>query len=248
VIAFGLAMCGRIAAKSPKVSEKPPLLASDVGRLLGLLVHDLRNPAATIAANSDFLKDIEIPDEDGQEALADVQIALDELRRGLELVAWVGRWLCGQPAVGESEADVGQAMEVLCRSIVDDKGSPRLELDRSGSLRARGGGAAGPILRALIDNARAHARNGPITLRVRREGDEVVVEMEDTGRALAPELREAAFTLAGQQQLKGRGDGRYGRFASLLACGAAAESIGGRIEPAGEDGRAIFRLRLPAGA
>jgi signal transduction histidine kinase len=217
-----------------------------VGRLLGLLVHDLRNPAATIAANTDFLKDIEFQDDDARDALADVHIALDELRRGLELVSWVGRSLSGQPAVADATADVVPAVEGVCRSVADERGLPKVEIVGDGPFRARGGGSVAPMLRALIDNSRAHARNGTVVVRVRREGSEILVELEDSGRAIALELRDVAFTLTGQQQLKGRGDGRYGRFASLLACGVAATSLGAKIEADGEDGRAVIRIRLVA--
>jgi signal transduction histidine kinase len=146
--------------------------------------------------------------------------------------------------VAEADADVVPGLQGLLRTITDSRGFPQLDVSGQGPFRARGGGAVGPIVRALVDNSRAHARSGPIYLRVSRDGDEVIVEVEDNGRAIARELREAAFTLPGQQLLKGRGDGRYGRFAALLACGIAVQSIGGRIEPDGEDGRAIFRLRL----
>ena len=42
------------------------------GQVLGLLVHDLRNPAATITANVDFLQEVGLDDTDSVEALQDV--------------------------------------------------------------------------------------------------------------------------------------------------------------------------------
>ena len=91
---------------------------------------------------------------------------------------------------------------------------------------------------------------------VRRPGDFCVqgsletpmprVEVEGAGRAIAPELRDIAFTAAGQLKLKERSDGRYGRSLGLFAAGLLAQAMGARLEAGGTDGAAIIRVVLPA--
>jgi len=73
-----------------------------------------------------------------------------------------------------------------------------------------------------------------------------VVELRDRGPALGADLRESAFTLPGQQVLKGRSDGRYGRVAGLFTVGLLARAIGATIEADEEEGAALFRIRLAA--
>jgi hypothetical protein len=56
--------------------------------LFGLIVHDLRNPAATLSANLGFVRDgmgdPTLPQSELQEAIADSEQALGDLMRGLD--------------------------------------------------------------------------------------------------------------------------------------------------------------------
>ena len=114
----------------------------------------------------------------------------------------------------------------------------------AGPLRARGGSVAAKIVEVLLANAAMHARKGPVTVRAAREGEAVVVTHLDTGRALGADLREKAFTLAGQHDLKGRPDGRYGRACGLFALRLACDAIGATVEAGGADGAATFTIRF----
>ena len=65
--------------------------------LFGLIVHDLRNPAATLAANLGFVREVvddpTVPRSRRLiEALSDSQQALLDLMRGLDQLSWIGRW------------------------------------------------------------------------------------------------------------------------------------------------------------
>lgn len=218
--------------------------AAAMSRLLALLVHDLRNPAATLGANVDFLREVGGSDEDSVEALADMAVALDELKRGLEQVSWIGRWFAGQGALELEELDVGRRLEAL------GAGSGPLRIDVSvegisGALPA--GNAIVRIVEILLDNVRHHQRRGLVTVRARRDGDSIVIEVEDEATPVAPELRERIFTLEGQGDLKARADGRYGRFAGMLAIAALCATIGATIEASeGAQGGALFRLTARA--
>ena len=218
----------------------------DLRRLLGLMVHDLRNPAATIRANVTYVREVgAAPEtiEDVQEALADVDQALSDMLRGLDHLSWLGRMLVGESVVRVADGDVA----ALAASYVEKETSRDIALDiETTPLVARGGAIVGQLLPMMLANSMQHARRGTIHVRAGRDGGDVVVEVEDSGAALAIELRSKAFTLAGQVELKGRADGRYGRNAGLFASRLLAEAAGGTIEAAGEPGAAIFRLRLRA--
>ncbi len=222
---------------------KPDVIdAAVMGHALGLLVHDLRNPAATISANVDFLQEVGLSEIDSMEALQDVKLAVRELRRGLDLLAWISRWLTGHVPLEAANGDVG----VFIRRLEHEE-TPvpvKVEIDDAGQLYAQGAQVAVEVVDLLLHNTRANAPDTTATVRVYEESHRVVIEVQDSGEAIAPELRDKAFALEGQKDLKGRLDGRYGRFVGLFAAAVVLDGVGGSIEADGEKGAAVFRIRL----
>ena len=216
--------------------------ADDLGQALGLLVHDLRNPAATISANVDFLQEVGLDDTDSREALQDVKLAVGELRRGLDMVAWISRWLTGQVPLEAANGDVGVFLERLERA--DTPVPVTVEISSDDQLYAQGAQVAVEVVDLLLHNTRANVAEPAATVRVFQSGDRVAIEVQDEGEALATDLREGAFTLEGQRALKGRSDGRYSRFVGLFAAAVVLDGVGGSIEADGESGAAIFRILL----
>lgn len=216
--------------------------ADELGHALGLLVHDLRNPAATITANVDFLQEVGLDDTDCEDALEDVKLAVGELRRGLDMMAWISRWLTGQVALEAANGDAGVFLERLERA--ETPVPVTMEIDASGQLYARGAQVAVEVVDLLLHNTRANVSDPRAVVRVYQDGGRVAIEVEDAGQALALELRDTAFKLEGQRALKGRLDGRYSRFVGLFAAAVVLDGVGGTIEADGEDGAAIFRILL----
>lgn len=223
----------------------PDPRTTDLAELLGLIVHDLRNPAATLGANISFFKEVAgvDADDDLREALQDMEAALVDLRRGLDQLGWISRWIgdvevlqvADGDVVSALEAAVGQVPEVRCTMVTGER-----------PLRARGGGTLARLVEILLVNSRVHGRGSDVQLSARRDGSAVVVEVRDGGPAVAESLREQAFTVEGQRLLKGKAEGRYGRAAGLLAAAVLAEAIGATLEVGGRDGDAWFRIRLVA--
>lgn len=209
-----------------------------------MIVHDLRNPAATISANVDFLKEVGPLDSESDEALEDIRIGVGELRRGLDLIAWVGRWLLGQSPVESGNGDVGIFISRL--QNMPTAVPVRVTLRDKDQLYAKGAQAVAEIVQVLLHNVKVYGGNEPAEITAYRDGEEVVVEIQDKGIALANEYRELAFTIKGQRGLKGKSQGRYSRFVGLLAAAVATQGIDGQIEADGVDGAAVFRLRLKA--
>jgi K+-sensing histidine kinase KdpD len=222
---------------------KPDVINADhMGDVLGLLVHDFRNPAATITANVDFLQEVGLVDTDSVEALQDVKLAVGELRRGLDMLAWISRWFTGQVPLEAANGDAGVFLERLERA--DTPVPVTIEIAEGDQLYAQGAQVAVEVVDLLLHNTLANVADPRATVRLRQEGGHVVIEVQDEGEAIAPELRLLAFTLEGQHALKGRLDGRYSRFAGLFAAAVVLDGVGGTIEADGERGAAIFRIFL----
>jgi len=223
----------------------PEIKPAALEAMINLIVHDLRNPAATLGANLSFVDEV-LDDEtvdkaELKDALADAQHALYDLKNGLDQLSWVGRW-------ANERAPVGATIEAL--SVTLDRveartryGSLRIErpLDHA---RVRGGEALERLIAVLIANGHQHAPRAAVVVRTLREGDDIIVEVEDQGRAITPELSEAAFTLEGQTALKGRAEGRYGRVLGLFSASILAQTIGASLFVEGRDQRNVFRVRL----
>jgi signal transduction histidine kinase len=220
-----------------------------LGDVFALVVHDLRNPTATISANIAFVREVlgstpeEMSSVDVQEALDDAAIALRDLMRGLEQFSAIARWIAGEDVVPKTPGDAGAEV----RGFINRHSGAVFEHDIADEPMPilGAGGAVARILDMLVANSLQHAPSTPIKIRAAPKDGQVVIEVQDQGTAVAPELRKAAFTFEGQSLLKGRSDGRYGRVVGLFAANAIAEAIGAKLEPDGVNGAAIFRLTVP---
>lgn len=214
-------------------------LKTDFSTLLGLVVHDLRNPTATISANLDFLGEQKL-DEFGREALDDVVMATDELRRGLELLGWIARWLGGDTAINVgATGDIVPPLTALAEKLdaAFSTSEPRIE--------TRAVPAVTGIVELFLRASDRHARRKPKRVELALEGESVVIAVIDGGEAIAAEHRPHTFTLSGQKEIKARPDARYARYAGYVAASAAVEALGGSIGADDAAGEARFWIRIP---
>ncbi len=223
---------------------KPAVLES----LLGLVVHDLRNPAATIGANLSFvseaLHDPSVERAEIGEALADAQQGLYELMRGLDQLFWIGRWCNERPPGGTKVEPLRATFERVSARV--KYGALEVEPPDPG-LRAAGGDLLERLLELLIVNGHQHAPRAAVKLRALSATDSgrALIEVEDRGRPLSPQLQPLAFTIEGQTSLKGVPEGRYSRVAGLFVANVLAQALGGTLEAIERDGANVFRVTLP---
>lgn len=226
-------------------NDKP--LRGSVSDMLALVVHDLRNPVATISANVSFVREEGAEalqgDTDLVEALDDVDLAMNDLMRGLQQLAWIARWIGGTTPVEAAGGDVRQAVESALHRI--EKTIPTTYGDALGEPKY-GGAPLSQTVELLIRNSLQHDPRGTPRVEVRREEDTLVIEVRDAGKAVAEDLRDQVFDMDGQQCIKSRPDGRYSRALGLLAARALADGLSATLEAGGTDGDAWFQLRLPA--
>lgn len=218
--------------------------------LVGLVVHDLRNPAATLGANLSFVREVvddpTVERAEIADALADAQQALYDLMRGLDQLSWIGRW-------ANERSPAGVLLEPLSETLARVEARVKygqLTIEPvAPELRVRGGEALERLLDVLIANGHQHAPRHEVRVSARRErvpaGEQVVIEVRDKGRPLSPELAEAAFSLEGQTAIKGRAEGRYGRVAGLFSASILARALGARLDAVELDGANVFRVTLP---
>ncbi|HEY6879384.1 MAG TPA: ATP-binding protein [Polyangiales bacterium] len=222
---------------------KPAVLES----LVGLVVHDLRNPAATLGANIGFVHEVlDDPDVDRDElrdALSDAQQALYELQKGLDQLSWIGRWANEKNPVPSKVELLSECIARLCPRV--KYGAFEVEYPIP-AVRVQGGEALERMLELLVTNGHQHAPHKVVLLRALSEGDRVVIEVEDQGKAIAPDLAQIAFSLEGQTAVKGRSEGRYGRVAALFAAKVLAEALRAELSSIERAQHNVFRVVLAA--
>lgn len=161
-----------------------------LGRLSGGVAHDVNNLLTVVAVHAAILEDHEDPNvrKDGG-ALRDVVERGTEVTRGLLAFGRDRGSLGGAIDVGEEVHEVVPMMRRLIRSDI------QVRVDAAAECGAIiGTGALHQILSNLILNSRdSIAKDGEIWIRVRVSGQQVVLEVEDTGAGMSPEELERAF-------------------------------------------------------
>lgn len=212
-----------------------PLEPELIGGLLGLVVHDLRNPLSALHSNASFLRSAsEKASPDAQEALEDVAASCEALGHvidNLEILSLAlraeDRFEKNYFALVELVADAVNRSRSLAQSYgvrLDWEAPPDVDVKLTTSRDM-----LGRALGNLIKNAIQHAHDGPVRVTLRVDGAHAIVRVEDRGAPLSDELREQAFTAAGQLSAKSAAGGRYSRglglFAARVAAGSARASI-----------------------
>jgi putative PEP-CTERM system histidine kinase len=210
---------------------------SDFSREVAFIAHDLRNVANELSLTlsnarthiqkPEFQRDLLLSME---ESVARMQRMLDRLRSGAR-------------EAGRSESvDLSRLLGDSLRSRFADDAGVRLELDGGAPLPVAGPpdrmvAMGGHLIRNAVE---AVGPDGHVTVRLRRDGDSALFEVEDDGPGMSPELlRERLYHPFASTKPGGFGIGLY-------ECRELARELGGQLELDSEPGRGtVARLRLP---
>lgn len=245
-----------------------------LGTLAGGIAHEINTPMQYIGDNLKFVRDsfVDIaarleaaadpPDGDTRYLLDEIPAALTEALEGVERV----RKIVGAvkdfsyPDSGHKAwADLARALETtatVSRNQWKYVADVVFDIEPDLPPVFCEVGEINQVILNLIVNA-AHAieeRNHPapggsaakglITLSLKRDGDQVVLGVADTGTGIPPEHREKIFDLFFTTKPPGRGTGQ-----GLSICQSiVVRRHGGRIAMETEMGRGtVFRVQLPIG-
>jgi len=207
-----------------------------VGGLLGLIVHDLRNPLSALHSNASFLQTAgDTTSDDAKEALEDVSASCEALGHIIDNVELLSLALRGERRFEQSSFSV--------RDLIADCMSRSRSLAVSYGVRVEFTATVdadvklvtsremlGRALGNLVKNAIQHAQDDlPVRISVRAEPSRVVLLVEDGGAAVVGEFSDKAFSAEGQVSAKGQVGARYSRGIGLYAARLAADASGAEV-------------------
>jgi two-component system, NtrC family, sensor kinase len=225
---------------------------ASVGQLAAGVAHEINNPLAYITSNLRFVGDeLKLGRPSSPEERNELVQALQEALEGSQRVAHIVRDL-KQFSRGD-ENDEGPAfLEEVLRSVFkmaapELRHRTRLVSETTGGGWVRGSSARlGQVFLNLVLNAvQAMPTGRPmdenvVQLHVFRRGEEVWVEIKDTGVGMAPQVRARIFDPFFTTRPVGEGTGL-----GLAVCHGIVTAVGGRIEVESEVGRgSTFRVAL----
>lgn len=233
-----------------KMMEMDRMIA--VGTLAAGVGHEINNPLAYIVSNLDYVLDSLATSE--TEPGDAVRQALLEAREGAERVRHIVRDLRTFSSTPETTVSTVELVPVLESAIhmAFNEIRHRAQLVRAyeGAPLVRGcPSRLGQVFLNLLVNA-AHAipvgtaNEHRITVRAARVGDQVQVEVIDTGTGLPPQHLSRLFDPFFTTKPVGQGTGL-----GLFICKRIVSEHGGEIEVESHVGRgSTFSVRLPAAA
>jgi signal transduction histidine kinase len=216
-----------------------------VGRCARTIVHDFKSPLAVIGLAAELACSDRATPALRQKAQTRIAEQIDRMSNMLqELIEFTKP--SGQQ-LHASVVDFGRCLAALADEVRSDLGDRRIAVVLEGPPAPVEVSIDVKRIARLFHNLIANAvdempEGGTITLRMRRETGQLVVEVEDTGPGIAPEIEPALFTpFATYGKPHGTGLG-------LTICKKIVEDHRGRIwaapnEP-GRGARFIFTLPL----
>jgi signal transduction histidine kinase len=220
---------------------------SSRAELLEKLAHEMRGPVSTIRglAGTTLSHYEALSDDERQEFLRLIRLEADRLVRSVEQVALALKLDAGSLRfdirlhdLGAIVRDAVEAMEIADRL---------LEVDTADRLEAPvDGGHIAYVVRELVGNAVMFSPpDSPISVRLRRVGDDALIEVVDDGPGIPPDKRETVFERFADWRPPDYED-RPGTGLGLFNSRAIAHAHGGEASASeGPTGGTMLTVRLP---
>ncbi len=213
-----------------------------IGATAGMVGHDIRNPLQAITSDVYLAK----TDLEATPNSAEKQSALESLQGIEDNVVYINKIVqdlqdYARPMTPTAkETDI----EAICRDILSKNGVPK-NVEISYKAKSNLNFIADPdlvkrILSNLIINAvQAMPNGGKLDIRAHREGNDIVLTVEDTGLGIPQDARSKLFTPMFTTKSKGQGFG-------LAVVKRITEALGGTVSFESEiDKGTKFILRFP---
>ncbi|MCA9619802.1 MAG: HAMP domain-containing protein [Myxococcales bacterium] len=218
---------------------------ASVGRLSAGLAHEIGNPIAAILALQELVLDGEL-DEEQRDLVERMHRESNRVSKILRDLLDFARPTNGLAADEPVSASLREVVEQVSALVAPQKSFRNVDLavelsDRLPPVAMDAGRLEQVLLNLLLNAADVVPDDGGrVRLAAKEAGDRVVVEVEDNGGGIAPEVRERLFEPFVTTKDVGEGTGL-----GLAVCRGLVEGVGGTIEAQEGEAGARFVLELP---
>ena len=219
---------------------------------LAMLGHELRNPLNAIAGATGVLAHSTATPEQCTRAREVIQRQVSSLRELVDDLLDVARVTSGKIVLNRQLLDLSSVVRgiVSVMGAAGRLGRHRVETELSEAWIAGDETRLEQVVANLVDNAAKYTPDGGlIRVHVAREGDEAVMQVQDTGVGISAELLPRVFELFTQgERTLDRAQGGLGLGLALVR--RLVELHGGRVEAAsdGVGHGTTLTVRFPAAA
>ncbi len=226
---------------------------SSIGTLAAGVVHEINNPLTSVLSNLSFLQDSLAQPSIQPEALPELREVLAETQEGIGRVRTIVR---GVKTFARTDEDRSGPVEVhpaidgalrLVRKELQYRAQLERALEPVPAILGNEGRLGQVLVNLLVNALQAFQQSDPgrnrirVATRTHAEGM-VIIEVEDNGPGMSPQVRQHIFDPFFTTKPAGEGTGL-----GLSICQSIIQSMDGRIEVESEQGRgSLFRLVLPA--
>jgi two-component system, sensor histidine kinase len=216
-------------------------------RFLATASHDLRQPLQSLSLLNGALRRM-IADADSADVLAQQEQAIDAMSRLLNALLDISKLESGAIKVSPAVFEMRQLFEDMRRefgAVAASKGLA-FSIDDTRECVYSDPALVGQVLRNLLSNAIKYTARGRVELRCVREGDQVGIEVRDSGVGIAADQVPFIFEEFYQVGVSPNSS-RDGYGLGLSIVQRIARILGLDIHVASEPGRgSAFSFRLPA--
>jgi two-component system, NtrC family, sensor kinase len=168
-----------------------------VGKMAAMITHEVRNPLSSIGLNTELLQDeLENSSDEAKKLLRAIHHEVDRLTAITEEYLALARL----PKPKLANEPVNELVDALTKFVREDLATKQIKL----AVELADGTPialvdAAQIRQCLINLVRnasealAGRPNGTVTVRTRRGGDRVMIEVEDNGAGIAPDVLPRMF-------------------------------------------------------
>lgn len=242
---------GRLAALLNSTFARLETAFSQQKQFTADAAHELRTPIAVLIAEAQTALSRPRSPEEYRETVRECLVVAQQMRRLTESLLELARFDAGQERLERGAFDLAETARV-CVDLVRPLAAERqvtVKADLAPAVVAGDSDRLNQVLTNLVTNAIHYNREGgTVRVSTRRERDEAVLVVADTGPGIAPEELPRLF------ERFYRGDKSRARASGHCGLGLAISRAivlahGGQIAVASEVGSgATFTVRLPAGA
>lgn len=216
--------------------------------LVSKLTHEIRGPVSTIRglASTTLAHHDRLDDGERREFLELIAVEAGRLERTVEQVALALRLDAGALRFDRRTHELEEIVRGAAEGV--ETGDRPLEITAEADIEASVDRVhLAVVVRQLIENAATYSPPGsPITVRLRREGADAVLEVVDRGPGIPSDRHDAVFERFADWRPPGYED-RPGTGLGLFICRAIARAHGGDASIGdGPAGGTMLSVRLPA--